>query len=317
MLDVSQFDSGEPTPSRTESTFTVLVAGASNLTIAAAKAFGSVVSGSAAMQAEAAHSVADTVTELFLYIANRRGQRGPDAQHPFGHGRETYVWAFLGAVATFVAGALFSLWRGVEILAHGESRDTGSMLLAYGILIFAFLVEGVSLRRGLSQAGTMAKRADLPRRTFVRLTSDTTLKAVIFEDRAALAGLGIAATGLAMWQATGRPAWDGAASLAIGLLLAVVAIDLARANLSLLIGQRASPHLEMALQAEIEALPGVDAVPVFIVVVLGPSEVIVAAKVSFSDNSSATEIERVADAAEARLRSRFPGVRYVFLDPTG
>jgi cation diffusion facilitator family transporter len=314
---MSEFDSVQgPGASRTDSTLTVLVAGASNLTIATAKAIGGVVSGSAAMQAEAAHSVADTVTEVFLYIANRRGGRAPDARHPFGHGRETYLWAFLGAVATFVAGALFSLWRGVDILAHGESRQTGSMLLAYGILIFAFLVEGVSLSRGLGQARSMAARFDLPRHTYLQRTSDTTLKAVIFEDRAALAGLAIAATGLALWQATGDSVWDGLASLAIGMLLAIVAVSLARANLSLLVGQRVSPQLQTALQSEIEALPGVDAVPVFIVVVLGPDEVLVAAKVSFADDSSATEIERVADEAETRLRTRFPGVRYVFLDPT-
>src|SRR4051794_23854333 len=268
------------------------------------------------MQAEAAHSVADTVTELFLYVANRRGRRGPDAQHPFGHGRETYLWAFLGAVATFVAGALFSVWRGVDILVRGESPDGTSMLFAYGVLVFAFLVEAGSLRRGLSQARTLAARLGLPPRTFVRRTSDTTLKAVIFEDRAALAGLAIAAAGLALWQATGQAAWDGVASLAIGGLLAVVAISLARANLSLIVGQRVSPQLHAALQAEIEALPGVDAVPLFIVVVLGPGEALVAAKVSFADDSPATDIERVADDAEVRLRTRFPGVRYVFLDPT-
>jgi cation diffusion facilitator family transporter len=317
LLGVRQFDSAEAaTTSRTESTLTVIIAGASNLTVAAAKAIGSIVSGSAAMQAEAAHSVADTFTELFLYIANRRGQRAPDVQHPLGHGRETYLWAFLGAVATFVAGALFSLWRGLDILMHGEKRDGASMLLAYGVLFFAFVVEGISLWRGLSQADSLAARVHLPRRAFVQRTSDTTLKAVIFEDRAALAGLAIAATGLALWQATGHAQWDGLASLAIGLLLAGMAITLARANLSLLVGQRVSPQLQSALQAEIEGLPGVDAVRVFIVVVLGPGEVIVAAKVSFADDSSATEIERVADEAETRLRTRFPGVRYVFLDPT-
>jgi hypothetical protein len=114
--------------SRRESMVTVLIAGASNLAVAVAKAVGGLVSGSAALQAEAAHSVADTVTEVFLYVANRRGRRGPDARHPFGHGRETYVWAFLGAVATFVAGALFSLTLGVDTLVRGESRGPVSIL---------------------------------------------------------------------------------------------------------------------------------------------------------------------------------------------
>ncbi|MCU1428464.1 MAG: putative cation transporter [Actinomycetia bacterium] len=295
---------------------TVIVAGASNLVVAAAKTIAGVVSGSAAMQAEAAHSVADTVTELFLFVANRRGGRGPDAEHPFGHGRETYVWAFLAALATFVAGSLFSLFRGVTTLVRGDSAGPGSLVISYAVLVFAFLVEGVSLWRGLYQARSTAGRLDVSPRTFLRITSDTPLKAVIFEDRAALAGLALAAIGLALWQATGQPAWDGASSLAIGVLLAVVAVSLARTNLSLLVGQRVPPLFHAALQADIESLPGVEAVPVFIVVVLGPGQMLVAAKVSFADNFSTADVERVADEAEARLRARSPGVRYVFLDPT-
>jgi cation diffusion facilitator family transporter len=294
----------------------VVVAGASNLVIALAKTVGSVVSGSAAMQAEAAHSFADTVTEVFLFVANRRGRRAADDRHPFGHGRETFFWGFLAALATFVAGALFSLVRGVDTLVHGESRESGTILVSYAVLLFAFLAEGASLRRASHQARSMAARANVPPRTFLRITSDTPLKAVIFEDRAALAGLVLAALGLALWQATGHAEWDGAASLAIGLLLVVVAVSLTRTNVSLLVGQRVAPQLHAALQAEIESLPGLEAVRLFIVVVLGPGELLVAAKVSFADNSSAVDVERFADEAEARLRARFSGVRYVFLDPT-
>jgi cation diffusion facilitator family transporter len=317
LRSVSQAGSSAPsTVTRGASTVTVIVAGAGNLVVAAAKTVGGIVSGSAAMQAEAAHSYADTVTELLLYVANRRGVRGPDARHPFGHGRETYLWAFLAAVATFIAGALFSLVRGVDTLAHGESRSSGPLVISYAVLLFAFLVEGASLWRGVHQARSTAARVDLPTRSYLRVTSDTPLKAVIFEDRAALAGLVIAGMGLTLWQATGHAQWDGAASLAICVLLAVVAVSLARTNLSLLVGQRVSPLLHAALQADVESLPGVEAVPVFIVVVLGPGELLVAAKVSFTDNSSTADIERVADEAEARLRARFAGVQYVFLDPT-
>src|SRR5258706_7316397 len=134
-----------------ETAVTVVVAGAANLTVGAAKAVGAAISGSAAMQAEAAHSVADTVTEAFLFVANRRGRRGPDVGHPFGYGRETYLWAFLAALATFAAGAGFSLTRGVSVLLHGEDREAGSTLVVYAILVFAFGMEGVSLRRGLRQ----------------------------------------------------------------------------------------------------------------------------------------------------------------------
>jgi cation diffusion facilitator family transporter len=299
-----------------ESAVTVLVAGATNLIVALAKAIGGAISGSFAMQAEAAHSFADTVTQIFLFIATRRGRRGPDVGHPFGYGRETYLWAFLAALATFVAGAGFSLTRGVNALLHGETREPGGTLIAYSILVFAFLMEGISLLRALGQARRRAALARLPLRTLLRVTADTTVKAVIFEDVAAMIGIIIAAAGLALWQVTGRAAWDGLASVAIGALLVVVAAILARTNLSLLTGQAVRAQLRDALRREIETLPGVEEVPVFVAVVIGPGDLLVAAKVNFADEYSAADIERVADEAEERLRARYSGVHYVFLDPT-
>ncbi len=299
-----------------ESTVTVVVAGVVNLAVAAAKAIAGVLSGSAAMQSEAAHSAADTVTEVFLFVAARRGRREADARHPLGHGRETYLWAFLAAVATFVAGAGFSVVRGVDILVHGEPRDGTVAAVPYVVLVFAFAMEGVSLRRGLRQARAGAAKVGLRRRTFLRLTSDTPLKAVILEDSAALAGLLIAAAGLGLWHLTGDSVWDGAASVAIGGLLVTVAVSLAATNLSLLTGQAASERLQAALRAEVASLPGVDAIHLFVAVFLGPGDLLVAAKVHFGEGCSAADIERIADEAEERLRARFPGVRYVFLDPT-
>jgi divalent metal cation (Fe/Co/Zn/Cd) transporter len=139
---------------------------------------------------------------------------------------------------------------------------------------------------------------------------------VIFEDVAALAGLLLAAAGLALWRLTGSAAWDGLASIAVGALLVVVAASLARVNLSLIAGRAPSPHLQAALRTEIESLPGVEDVPVFVAIVIGPGDLLVAAKVNFADEFTAADIERVADRAEERLCNRFPGVWYVFLDPT-
>jgi cation diffusion facilitator family transporter len=300
----------------TERTITVVVAGVANLCIAVAKAAAGVVSGSAAMQAEAAHSVADTVTEAFLFVATRRGTRAPDARHPFGHGQETYVWAFLAALATFAAGAGFSLARGIETLAHGEPPETASMFVSYAVLAFAFLVEAISLSRGLGQARRIAAALDLSPRAYVQLTTDTTVKAVIFEDAAALVGLVLAAAGVGLRQLTGQAAWDGLASMAVGALLVFVAASLARTNLSLLIGRTAGPNLQAVLRSGLESLPGVVTVPVFATVVIGPGTLLVAAKVHFDGAYSAVDIERTADEAERRLRSLFAGVRYVFLDPT-
>ncbi|MCU1373478.1 MAG: cation transporter, partial [Actinomycetia bacterium] len=274
-----------------------------------------VISGSAAMQAEAAHSTADTLNEVFLFVAARRGGREPDPMHPFGHGRETYVWAFLAALATFVIGAGFAVVRGVDILRHGEHGDS-AIALPLLVLVFAFVMEGISLRRGIEQASAGAQRARASLRAYLGVTSDTTVKAVIFEDAAALAGLVIAAGGLALWHLTGDSRWDGAASLVIGLLLVVVAMTLAVSNVSLLTGRAASGPLQSALRDELESLPGVEAVPVFLAIVLGPGRLVVAAKVHFAGDCSAADIERIADEAEQRLRARYPGVRQVFLDPT-
>jgi cation diffusion facilitator family transporter len=299
-----------------QTTVTVVVAGVANLAVALAKAVGGAISGSSAMQAEAAHSVADTVTQVFLFIASRRGTRAPDVGHPFGYGRETYLWAFLAALATFVAGAGFSLTRGVNALVHGEGREPRATLVAYAVLVFGLLMEGVSLLRGLRQARRRAAVRRLPLLTLLRITANTAVKAVILEDAAAIIGIVIAGAGLALWQVTGNSAWDGLASIAVGALLVVVAAILARANLSLLAGQAVSPRLRTALLGEIESLPGVEAVPVFVAVVIGPGSILVAAKVNFADRFTAADIERVADEAEDRLRARYAPVQYVFLDPT-
>jgi cation diffusion facilitator family transporter len=299
-----------------QTTVTVIVAAVANLAVAGAKAIAGVISGSAAMQAEAVHSVADTLTEAVLFVATRRGRREPDPRHPLGHGRETYLWAFLAAVITFVVGAGFAIVRGLDILFHGEPGESAG-LVPLVVLAFAFVMEGVSLRRSMTQARAGAQRAGVPRRTYVLVTSDTSLKAVILEDIAALTGLVIAAVGLGLWHYTGDPRWDGAASLMIGLLLVVVAMTLAATNLSLLTGKAASAPLQTALREEVEALPGIEAVHVFVAMVLGPGNLFVAAKVHFASDSSAADIEHVADEAEAHLRRRFPGVSYVFLDPTG
>jgi divalent metal cation (Fe/Co/Zn/Cd) transporter len=163
--------------------------------------------------------------------------------------------------------------------------------------------------------GAAAKWRVSPGR-YLQATTDTTVKAVTFEDTAALIGLVIAAIGLFLEHMTGQPLWDGIAAIVIGLLLLAVAIWLGRANLSLLIGQSASPRIEEELRREILGLPHIDDVPVLITSVIGPGQLVVAAKVDFADGATADDIEQISDEAERRLVARHPGVRYVFLDPT-
>jgi cation diffusion facilitator family transporter len=305
---------GEGGDSGGESTATVVVAGIANLAIAIAKLIGGLISHSSAMLSEAAHSVADTVTEVFLFVALKRGDRAPDAKHPFGYGRETYFWAFLAALATFGLGAGFSIWQGVTTILEGEEQ--GDPFISYIVLAVSFVLEGASWLKAVKQVRGAARKWDITPREYLSRTTDTTVKAVTFEDTAALIGLVLAALGLFLEQVTGDPVWDGLAAIVIGLLLIVVAVVLGRANVSLLIGQSVSPKVQAELKAEIAALDHVVDVPFLLTSVIGPAQLLVAAKVDFDDDVSAGDIERISDEAEQRLLSRHEGVRYVFLDPT-
>jgi cation diffusion facilitator family transporter len=307
-------EAGEGESSGGESTGTVIVAGVVNLLIAAAKFVGGMISHSSAMLSESAHSVADTITEVLLFVALKRGNKPADDKHPFGYGRETYFWAFLASLATFVAGAGFSIYQGVETILSGESE--GPPLISYIVLAVSFVLEGASLVKAVKQVRGSAARFRTSPQRYLAATTDTTVKAVTFEDSAALVGLVLAALGLLLEQLTGSTVWDGIASILIGVLLFVVASVLARANASLLIGQAASPVLEKQLREEIAELDLVVGVPFLLTSVIGPGQLVVAAKVDFVDDASAGDVERVADEAERRLVSRHEGVRYVFLDPT-
>jgi cation diffusion facilitator family transporter len=307
-------EAGEGGSGGGESTGTVIVAGAVNLLIAAAKFVGGMISHSSAMMSEAAHSLADTITEVLLFVALKRGNKPADDRHPFGYGRETYFWAFLASLATFVAGAGFSVYQGVETILSGESE--GPPLVSYIVLAVSFVLEGTSLVKAVKQVRGSAARFRTSPQRYLAATTDTTVKAVAFEDSAALVGLVLAALGLLLEQLTGSTVWDGIASILIGVLLFVVASVLARANASLLIGQAASPVLEKQLRDEISELDLVVGVPFLLTSVIGPGQLVVAAKVDFEDDASAGDVERVADEAERRLVTRHEGVRYVFLDPT-
>jgi cation diffusion facilitator family transporter len=297
-----------------ESTGTVVLAGSVNLAIAAAKFVGGMISHSSAMLSESAHSVADTVTEVLLFVALKRGTKPPDRRHPFGYGRETYFWAFLASLCTFVVGAGFSIYQGVQTIIQREPE--GSPLVSYIVLAVSFVLEGSSLIKAIRQVRGSASRWRITPGQYLQATTDTTVKAVTFEDSAALVGLVLAALGLFLEQMTGDPLWDGVSAIAIGMLLIVVAASLGRANLSLLIGQSASPLIEQRLRTEIQSLDHVVDVPFMLTSVIGPGQLLVAAKVDFDDAATATDIERTADEAERRLVAEYEGVRYVFLDPT-
>ncbi|MFE2731289.1 cation diffusion facilitator family transporter [Streptomyces sp. NPDC059349] len=297
-----------------ESVTTVLVAAAANLGIALAKAVAGIISGSSAMLSEAAHSVADTVTEVLLLTALKRSEKPADEEHPLGYGPERYIWAMLAAVATFVGGAVFSIYDGIHTLVAGE--ELGDPLISYIVLAVAFVLEGFSLRTGIKQVRGEAARTGAPVGHYLRRTPDTAVKAVVMEDSAALVGLLLAAGGLLGGQLTGSGVWDATASLCIGALLLYVAWVLGRSNAELLIGRPLPKAVRLEIRELLAGVEHIEAVLELTTLVQGPREALVAAKVDLRDTSTAAQIEWACEEAAARLRERFPNVTRVYLDPT-
>jgi cation diffusion facilitator family transporter len=297
-----------------ESTATVLLAGAANLSVAAAKVVGGLLSGSAAMLAEGAHSIADTLNQGFLLTALKRSRKPPDTLHPFGYGKERYFWSMLAAVGIFVLGAGFSVLEGVESIVHSEPLT--SLVVVYSVLAASFVFEGVSWLKALRQLRSEAKASSESTVDHLMATAEPAAKTVAFEDTAALIGIVLAAVGVTLHYLTGQAFWDGAASIAIGLLLVGVAYALGRENKSLLIGQALPEQVRTGIAEVIKDSPGIDKVVELLTMQLAPDEVLVAAKIDLVDESRGADLEKHADEVERRVRERFPEVLHVFLDPT-
>jgi cation diffusion facilitator family transporter len=292
---------------------TVLVAGAANVFVGVIKLAAGIMTGSSAMLAEAAHSAADTLNQAFLLTSLHRAQRSADARHPFGYGQERYFWSLLAAFGIFIAGAGFSVFEGVISLTR---RSSGDILVAFVALAVAGLAEGTSFVRAFTQLRREARSAGIKIADHARASPDTTLRTTLFEDSTAVIGLGLAALGLALQVVTGSPVWDGAASISIGGLLVVVAIRLGLDSRDYLIGKAADPQELATIHAVIEGTPGVDAVLDLRTMHLGPDQLIVAARVAFSDRISADNAEDAADDIDRRIGEQLPVTTHVFLDPT-
>ena len=293
---------------------TVLVAGGANLAIAVAKIVAGFLSGSSAMLAEGAHSVADTVNQLFLLTAITRSKKPADVRHPFGYGMERYFWALLAAVGIFVLGAGFSVYEGIHTLFHPEPVE--ALVVAYIVLGISFVFEGTSWLKALLQLRREAGEERVGILTHVFTTPDPTVKTVAFEDTAALVGILVAGGGITLHAVTGNGVYDGIASILIGLLLVGVAISLGSSSKRNLIGEAVPQQVRDGLTQVINETAGVDVVVELLTMRLGPDDVLVAARVDVDDSSSGGDVERVADDVEHRVREHYPEVRHVFLDPT-
>jgi cation diffusion facilitator family transporter len=298
-----------------ESTTTVVVAAAANLGIAVAKGVAGALSGSAAMISESAHSLADTANELLLLVAVKRSDRPADERHPFGYGRERYFWTLLAAVGICVGGGVFSVMQGINELRQAGDEG-GHFILSYVILGISFALESVSWLQVRSQLRNDARRMSRGMREQLQATSDPAVTTVFLEDSAALVGLLIAATGIALHQATGSHIWDGLASLAIGLLLVGAGVFLGRQNQRLRIGEAADPRLREALTAQLATYEEIDSVDEVLTSIIGRGEVLVAARIDLDDTLSAAQVEALARRIEREVIEAHPSVRHFFVDVT-
>jgi cation diffusion facilitator family transporter len=276
-----------------------LVALGANFLVGVAKSIAAVVTGSASMLAEAAHSWADTGNEVFLLVANRRSSRPPDRAHPLGHGREAYVWSLLAALGLFVAGAAVSITHGIQELIRPEPAT--DFLVGYVVLALSFVLEGISFLRSVRQARPVAELFGRDLIEEVMATSDPTLRAVFFEDSAALVGLVIAAVGLAAHQATGSATPDAVGSILVGVLLAVVAVVLINRNRQFLIGEEADPRIRAAAIRELLELPDVDRVTYLRLEIVGPRMIYIIGDVDLAGDATESHVAVRLRALEARI----------------
>jgi cation diffusion facilitator family transporter len=289
----------------------ILAALLANLGIAVAKLVGYFFTGSAAMLAESIHSLADTGNQALLFLGGRIARRAPDPEHPFGYGHERYFWAFVVALVLFSLGGLFSISEGIEKLLHPVPVE--SPVWALGILAVAIVLESASLRTAMREARPYVGNASWW--AFIRHSKSPELPVVLLEDTGALLGLAFAIIGVGLAAYTGDSRWDALGSLAIGLLLVVIAYVLSVETKSLLIGEAASPRQVEAIERALAASDDVQRVIHLRTQHVGPDEILVAAKVAFPANLTMRRLAVAIDEAEQRVRSAVPTARWIFLEP--
>jgi cation diffusion facilitator family transporter len=287
-------------PENDESLLTVVIAFAANGLLAVAKSVAAVITGSASMVAEAAHSWADTGNEVFLLLAERRGKRPRDEDHPRGYGRATYVWSLVAAFGLFSAGAVVSVWHGITELTAEETGEV-SYRINYIVLGIAFVLEGVSFVQATRQVHGAARRFGLHPLRYVARTSNPTLRAVFFEDFSALLGIVFAGTGIALHQITGNAAFDAVGSIAVGVLLAFVAVFLMRRNMDYLLGEGLSPELRGAVVAQLLEHEEIERITYLHVEYVGPQRLFVVAAVDLTGDDREQHLALRLRSVEAEI----------------
>lgn len=299
-----------------ESTRTVAVALGSNVAVAVAKFVGAFLTGSAALFAEGAESVSDTLNEAFLLRSLYRSRRPADADHPFGYGRERFFWALLAAFGIFVSGAGFSGFEAYRAFTESSTVASDYYLIAYAVLAFVALAEGTSWLRAVRQVLREARQQDRGVVEYIRLSSDPSVKNVAGEDTTALLGVIVAAAGIALHQVTGQGWWEGIASAVIAVLMITTAFLLGRDVKGLLIGEAAEPRIRDELRRYLQECPAVDGVVDLLTLRMGADELLVAARVDLEASLDSDAVELASGQIDREISERWPQVKQLFLDAT-
>ncbi|MBB5870250.1 cation diffusion facilitator family transporter [Allocatelliglobosispora scoriae] len=290
----------------------IIAALGANLGIAVTKFIAFALTGSSSMLAEAIHSVADSGNQALLLVGGRRAQRAATPRHPFGYGRERYIYAFIVSIVLFSVGGLFALYEAWHKFSHPEPI-VNFKWVPIAVLLVAIALESYSFRTAIVESNAVRGKASWT--DFIRRAKAPELPVVLLEDLGALVGLVFALFGVSMTLLTDDGRWDAAGTAMIGILLVAIAVILAIETKSLLLGESATPEHVAQIAEAITAGDEVERVIHMRTLHLGPEELLVAAKIAIHAGDSAAEIARGIDAAEARIRAAVPIARVIYLEP--
>ncbi|MGW8767487.1 cation diffusion facilitator family transporter [Streptomyces sp. NPDC055815] len=289
----------------------IVAALAANLAIAVAKFVAFLFSGSSSMLAESVHSLADSGNQGLLLLGGKKAQREATPQHPFGYGRERYIYAFLVSIVLFSVGGMFAIYEGYEKIKHPHPIE--AWYWPVGVLVFAIIAESFSFRTAIKESNEI--RGGLSWKEFVRRAKAPELPVVLLEDLGALVGLVLALGGVGLALATDNGVWDGIGTVCIGVLLVLIAIVLAAETKSLLLGESAGVDEVKKIEAAVVDGETVTRLIHMRTLHLGPEELLVAAKVAVQHDDTATEVANAINAAEERIRAAVPIARVIYLEP--
>ena len=288
----------------------VIAALGANLGIALIKFVAFAITASTSLLAEGVHSLVDSGNQVLLLIGGKRSRRRATAEHPFGYGRDRYVYGFLVSLMLFSAGGLFALYEGIQKILHPHQLE--SPIVAFAVLAVAIILESFSLRTAVVESRPLKGDSSWPQ--FIRRAKVPELPVVLLEDVAALIGLVLALFGVTMATVTDNGVWDGIGTICIGALLITVAVVLVIETKSLLLGESASPAMVEAIATNLIG-PGVERIIHLRTMHLGPEELLIGAKLAMSPSATLADAAQAIDDAEQRVRAAVPSARVIYLEP--